>query len=509
MDARFFNAWRAVQRHRDTLSAWLRQWPKRLRGSVARHMVLSVGLILALGMCGVAGSLPAHPTSSVPHAHLATTVTVKATASAKRSITPSATATAIGTPSEAQTPLRLSDPTSPDTGLTTGAPWWQSALDVTWKLALVVALILLAMRLLMALKQRGFAPKIRRVSNEKTEQRHFFEQIEEITLAPQHVLHAVRAGDRIVLIARTQGSLRALGEVELSEEVATAEAEATTSATSFAEHLFRWAGRGLQAEAEEPPPATAPPMPRGMPEPALAPQHEEAPPPLPDVAPDVIDARWIALPTPHMPPVSMPQATVTPEAPMQRIAPIAEPPLRRGIARDSEAPPPPEPMNASREREILWYAEEHNDTAAARKYGLTRQRVTAMRMRMERERVNRLLEEQRRERDARLADRPPASASPLPRRTTPATPLEADHPREDAANERHRPSPIPQGSAARAAYQQTTLPPAPPMGPPLTPAIKPDVAPATNAATGDAEPQAVTVGQILAARFGVKIPATK
>ena len=420
---------------------------------------------------------------------------------------PTAVPTSIST--EAQTPLHLTEPNISDPTAATGAPWWQSLLDVTWKLALVVGLIYLVMRALAALKQRGFSPKRPLGNKGHKQQRHFFEQIEEMQLAPQHVLHAVRAGDRIFLIARTQGALRALGEVELSE--VTGEEATTGASSSFADQMFR-AWSGLANKQNESAPAhaakaatssTSIPMPNMHPK-----KTEEATPAfLTDGEEDVIDAKWVTV-KPNVTPI-MSLARITPET----VAANTPLPLRRGTARDSELPPPPsEPLSESLEREILWYAEEHNDSAAAKKYGMTRQRVTAMRMRMERERLGRLLEEHRRERDVKLSQRPPVAAASMGKReerpiSKAPLPTAPDHPRGNFAEAERTPVPIARGSAARTAYTQNTgsTPPAPS----AKSVVKPDVAPTTNGPKSDAEEQAITVGQILAARFGIKIPATK
>jgi flagellar biogenesis protein FliO len=417
----------------------------------------------------------------------------------------SGTPTPAATPDEAHTPINLSDPLGSGASLGTDTPWWQSAFDVTWKLALVLGLIYLAVRALVALKRRGFGLGTRGTSLAAKSGPRLLEPLEEVQLAPNHVLHAVRVGDRVFLIARTNGTLRALGEAEVNEG-APEDAAPALPAPGFAGQLLRaWAGLMPAGNVTEAPPAA---LPKGA--------APTAPP-----ADAVIDAKW----------------SITPDAapdPASDAAPVLpELPLRQGDARAGDEPPP---LNASEEREILWFAEEHGDGAAAKKFGLTRQRVTAMRVRYDRERAERprrtkagstarsvasmaaqdAAEAKPTHMDEPLAPaaRPASDASaaraipdpPAKNRATPARsataptgpaprrPATPDHPRGTPGAEPSLPAAA-RTSQARVAYRQAAAP------------VAPDVAP-TPAASDDREAGAVTVGQILAARFGIKIPQT-
>jgi flagellar biogenesis protein FliO len=406
-------------------------------------------------------------------------------------------------PAEAQTPLHLSDPLGSDPSLTPTVPWWQTLLDITWKLALVVGLIYLAMRALAALKRRGFTPGSTIKTKSTQGSRHLMESIEEIQLAPNHVLHAVRVGDRVMLIARTNGTLRALGETELGEGMGD-DAASTLPTAGFAGQLMRaWAGLiPPGAITEEAPPIATPAD--------AAPTADDA----------IIDAKWSV----------KPDAASDPDPDLAPILPDL--PLRRGTARADDDPPP---LTAAEERAILWFAEENGDSAAAKKYGLTRQRVTAMRRRYDQQRAER-------PRRAKVGARPHPPAPPTVSwepsspsvdgegesawkeasadrrdRARTRTPLSIkdgeqgsreatgglglpDHPRGVIAAEPALPARA-RTTAARAAYRQATRPTRPDVATP-----KPTrAAPAAPDATED---QAVTVGQILAARFGIKIPPT-
>jgi flagellar biogenesis protein FliO len=531
MEARLKLAWRATQRHLHRLQRQLVTRIGAARPRLNGHLFALAGVILLLGICSVAAALPARQIFTTQGAQV-TQPTSAATSTKSHLKAPTAHPTAVGqgtspinhkakataTPTGEQTPLNLGSSTTTTDPSTMNTPWWQTVLDITWKLALVVGLIWLAMRALAALKQHGFSPKQAFSPRTNKRQRHFFEQIEEIQLAPQHVLHAVRAGDRVFLIARTQGALRALGEVDLLEE--TGEEEGTSSSHQFADQLFQaWAGVTHKGQDQEdaPPPVAAPTRPvRPTPQ-ATHYASDAAPSSLVRLADndedeEVVEANWVTV-KPNVAPPRTAIATITVETPPPAPPPSTELPLRRGTVRDSATPPPPEAISESLERDILWYAEEHSDSAAAKKYGLTRQRVTALRMRNERERLNRLLEDQRRERTLRPTGRPdlhavppaPAEEKPPLRAAGPARAIAVpDHPKGGFAAETRAPTPINRGSAARAYAQSTT--PAPPS--PSNP-ITPDVVPSPERPTDDAPEQAVTVGQILAARFGIKIPPTK
>lgn len=389
--------------------------------------------------------------------HLSPTVTVVAHAAASH---PTQTPAVVATPSEAQTPLVLSDPTTLAAPVNT--PWWQTALDVTWKLALVVGLIYLAMRVLAALKKHGFS-----TVNKGDRRQHFFEQIEEIQIAPQHSLHAVRAGDRILLLARTAGTLRTLGEID-----ATGEEGDALAAGGFNKQLMRaWAGilppasqEAVDEHLTQTEPAVTLPDTQGT----------------PVARAGVIDAQWVTV-----------EATEDADDPPAALEPL---PLRKGTARPSDKPAPPEQMDESTEREILYYAEEHSVSEAAQKFGLSRQRVTAMRARHERDRIARKQTHDRQQEGRKANVRAQANADlPRAKPTQPYQPalptVRPDHPR-GAASEPIVPLAA-RANLARNAYQNT-------------PALP--VKPVSKPAADEMNQHAITVGQVLAARFGIKFP---
>ncbi|MBA3823822.1 MAG: flagellar biosynthetic protein FliO [Ktedonobacterales bacterium] len=370
---------------------------------------------------------------------------------------------------EAATPLHLSDPLAND-GVATAAPWWQTMLDVTWKLGLVVGLIYLATRALTALKRKGFSPATL-VAKGGKKSPQLFEQLDEIQLAPQHALHAVRAGERVYLIARTGSELRAIGELELGE-LSAESAEQTALPTGFANQLLR-------AWSHLTPPRESSTLP------AL--RHDEFSDAEEQDDAAVVEAHWVKI-KPEFAPA---RVSETP-------ANIMDLPVRRGTARPSDAPPPAETLTPSQEREILWYAEEHGDSATAKKFGLTRQRVTAMRNRYERKRASGKASTAPKsiaETDMFPAVKVAQGAAPRPSRPQAdvAELTRADHPRGSAAA-----LAAARGTLARSAYTQGTASAAPAA----------DVARSAEQPTADNEEPTVTVGQILAARFGIKIPPT-
>ncbi len=353
----------------DAQSTLARQVWDRLRARFSRKAVIALAVIALLGICdtAIAHSMPAPYASAGPAApprstpqragHIARQITPVAgqpiptvtmvarpsptavvgqqapvptapTVAPQTGVTPLAAApvptapttkpkprpTRSATPAsiEAQTPLHLSDPTSND-ALATDAPWWQTLLDVAWKLALVVGLIYLAMRALAALKGKGFAPGKGVMPRASKNAHHFMEQIEEIQLAPNHVLHAVRVGERVMLIARTNGTLRALGEAEiLADDAGTGEAPALPPG-NFAGQLMRaWAGLIPPGAVKEDPVAQPATPEVEADDDAAEDSEDEA----------VIDAKW----SPVHPDAALEEAT------------LPELPLRKGTARP--VPPP-------------------------------------------------------------------------------------------------------------------------------------------------------------------------
>lgn len=428
---------------------------------VATSMAAGTNAPLASATLPPAPTLALTPTTgaaSTPALTPAAAATVAATATAAGG-TPVATAT----PTEAQTPLTLSDPLATNTTSAAAAPWWQGGLDVLWKLGLVLAVIYLAMRGLALFQERGFRP---RVSAADPERPRFFEKLEEIRLTATYSLFAVRAGDRILLLAQNGTTITQIGEVELAEEVVEAApappppAEPSTlpalpaiPATPFGRQMMRAWGGLLPAMS-----------------------GRDAAPPATDPA---IEAQWV---------------TVEAEA---ASPPAAKTPVtKRGATRPSDKPAPPEPLDSAGERAILWYAEEHGISAAAAKYGLSRQRVTALRARYERDRANR---PPRAEPDVvaapakvESATRPkPATAPAAPQGSAPATP-----PTSLVAA---------RAALARASYAGADV--AAPVAPKATTRAprRPDVALPADSAADDVAAQAANVAQALATRFGIAL----
>jgi flagellar biogenesis protein FliO len=454
-------------------NAWLRAIVQRVRAD--RRLALAVGAMVLLGVVAYASSAHGNANSptaaqTLPPAPTATSVptvaptrvpasrhasTHSSTASHSAPATPAPTATADPASQEARTPLNLSDPAS-TLALPASTPWWQSLLDVSWKLALVLALIYLAMRALAALKRSGFGlPNVSRGS----QQPRFFEQIEEIRLSPQHTLQAVRAGNKVLLFARSGNTLRQLGEIDPEGEP---DPLLALPPESFSRQMMRaWAGMLPLSTATKDvgtSPETLADADDADALPALAGDADEQ---------DVIDAKWV---------------TVEPDAPPP--AADAAPPLqaKRGLARSADKP---EPLDEATERDILWHAEEHGVSAAAERYGLTRQRVTAMRLRYERERTARELEKHRRDRQEQAAATRPAKRKPeMP-----------DHPRPEDAHAFMPLATTARAQQASTAYARTAS----------HREARPDAARPTVPA-GDVSDQAATIAQTLAARFGIRVP---
>jgi len=383
-----------------------------------------------------------------------------------------ATPVVTATPSEAQTPLTLSDPAA-DTATST-TPWWQSLLDISWKLALVIALIYLAMRGLAALKNAGFTPNGKGGRARANQQ--FFEEIEEIRISPQHTLHAVRAGNRIILLARSGATLRPLSEVEVGD--LEADTLASLASESFSRHLLgTWAGalppareQGDEAEHDVAG-VTATTTEQG------APQSE--------VGKGVIEARWITVEA------EMAEATRDEDQPL---------PLKQGKARPSDRPAPPEPMDDETLREMLWFAEKHGVSAAAERYGLTRQRVTALRSRYEKKAAAR-------RRDIDRATAPGQSVHATPERTTwgnmPLAIEKPDHPRGNAANHSFTPLAATRANLIAGAYGKSDAPVKGDTVP--IPMIGGKRADTTSGSDPDADIAATAIAQALAAHFGVQV----
>lgn len=434
------------------------------------------GAIVILALLFLVNSVSASGHDSSPSAADALpTVAATATISPSPTAPPQATATpskksaipqhaqptamtipvATATSTEAETPLTLTDPTT-DTVSYSDTPWWQGAIDVLWKLGIVVVLIYLAMRGLDALKKNGFTPSVRPGVKGERHDRRFFEQIEEIRLTPQHSLHAVRAGDRIFLLARTSGAIRPLGEFDMGESE-TGLMEALPG--GFSRQLLQAWGGALPPSTEETPSEPT----------------QESTTDRPEEITSAIDAKWVM---------------VEPDAELPPQANLAEPPVRKGTARPSDAPAPPEILDQTTRREILWYAEEHGVGEAAKRYGLTPQKVTAIRVKHDRERSGQATEKVR-----------PAAKTPTIRANVevPHNPTKSPKEAEKTQTKRIEPDVTPLDSAratlASKAYKETTN----------TPTVKKVAAPQPDSLTPE---QATTVGQVLAARFGIKIPAS-
>ncbi len=486
-----------MEAHNDT---WQQALMRRMLAD--RRLVIAIAVVVLLGMVALASAARGDTSSPMAGAVLAPAVTatslpLKATpavlatppshtshhapVSAVRSgsaptvathgttraaATSAARPAATATPnSEAQTPLVLTDPSA--TPVTSDQPWWQGALDVTWKLALVIALIYLAMRALAFFKQSGFGKTGAKIGGK---QGRFFEQIEEIRLSPQHTLHAVRAGNKVLLLARTGGHLRPIGEVNPDEE---ADPMLALPAESFTRQMMRaWAGILPPSPAPGEAPAVSDETSVG------AARDSDDGDLVADASDDdVIDAKWVTV-----------QPDTTPAA--SPVADAAVPAPKRGVARASDKSGQ---FDETTERDILWYAEEHGVSAAAGRYGLTRQRVTAMRVRYERDRAAKELAQHRRERERaeQYLTRQPAHAGP-------ETP---DH-HHAAEPESFTPlTATTRASLASTAYSRAggrggPKPPPPPPKPPPPPGAGPP--PARNA-------PAASIAQQLAARFGIRV----
>lgn len=418
-------------------------------------------------------------------------------------ITPTATLT------EAQTPLHLTDPVGTGTSVDAApTPWWQSTFAVLWRLALVIGLIYLVMRALAAFKARGFpAPGAQKASRTRERAQPFFEKIEEIRLAPNHTLHAVRAGDRILLLAQTANMLRPVGEILSLEEAPEAEIETQSQDLVALPGSVPFERQMMRAWAKLWPPRRA-----ALPEHELMsdaetlgradvisiPARSEAEPssrPHP-----YVEASWVTV-----------EPDIVPAASPASDQPIASPPApRRGVARSAEKPFPPETLDPAREREILWHAEEHGAGAAAAKFGLTHQRVTALRAKYERERAQRRPAAGTIDQtlgDATATPPLPSTTPPPARRAKPARSAEPGAPLAAA-----RASLARQAYTARPPTSDTPEPARPSPAPSKRKGNVPGPTLPSSASTelaSDVASQAAQVAQALASRLGIKVPAGK
>lgn len=400
---------------------------------------------------------------------------------------------ATSTPSEAQTPLQLTDPTATDTTISS-QPWWQSALDVLWKLALVLGLIYGSMRLLALLKEnggtgKGFFSALKPQTTGHTNPFQLLESLEEIRLSPHHTLHAVRVANRVVLLARSGTTLTVIGESQLGEEsshevsptaiaspasfpVSNGEEKSVTNShapSSFRQQL-------LSAWSNILPTTT----------------HASTDEPMISEA-DVFDGQWVTV-----------EPDVTP-IPSSTSSPASQLPVRKGIARPSDRSDTPEPLDDSTVREIIFFAEEHGVAATAKKYGLTNQRVTSIRARYEKARAKRLQQQTRGHADSLSMDTGDDDKPNIP---TPKTPPPASAKasgitqpfvvkRQPRQEQPANPAPVTRSrSAITSAYGQAATS----AGKPATP---PDV---TGETTFD--DQASTIAQALATRFNIRFDAS-
>ncbi len=388
----------------------------------------ALGAILLLAVVANAAANASNgPSVTLPAQVVVVTATpVKAHTVTKARTTHPATAVP-GIVSEEQTPLNLTTATTSATNSAASPPWWQTLADISWKLGVVLILIWLLMRGMQALKQHGGTPA--------GDAQHFFEKLDELSLGPSLTLLAVRAGGRVLLLARSASGVQTLGEFDDAGEES-AEPSQRALPSSFTGQLWRaWAKLSAPSADVATGAASSTPAP-------------DAPP-----SADVVEARWVHVPG------DTPAATVTEMG--------GALPLRRGVTRDGDQP---EPLSPAREREILWHAETNGDASAAKKYGLTRQRVTAMRLRRDREQP-----------DAPSHEGAPSRAGAAGRVGKPV-----EHP--IVPDGQTAPEPISlaaaRQSAARSAYRAASS--------------------GARATTATEASRATTVGQILASRFGVK-----
>lgn len=375
---------------------------------------------------------------------------------------------------EAATPLHLSDPSA----LTTSAALPSlSAVDILWRLMLVVALIYLVIRALAFFKQKGFTSSTHSKSTGKNGSKNipssFFEMMEEIKISPQMALFAVRAGNRVLLLLRNGSAVQTISE--FSTDDAVSDELPSLPPESFSSQLVQaWATGMIQTPLKERKEQTVE-MIADCQDAAMRDVADEV---IADHA-DFIDADWTQLDTDaiHHLIVKKDQQPLTPKP---------------GVARPAEKSPQTDRLDPALEREILYYAEQHGAGAAARQYGLPHQRITAMRNRFERERNLRKTEAEqpaiaiktdKTEQDNVREFRPSGKKSMV-------TP---DHPRRDKDETSFV---KPRSSLIQATYGKTSAPQA----------KQPDVATKTDPAS---DTVATSIAQTLAERFNIKLPQKK
>jgi|GEM_PF-3423090 len=413
-----------------------------------------------------------YPAPSYPVVH--PTVVPTTVPTAIPTIVPTATLT-----TEAQTPLKLSDPNA-DMAIGNNTPWWQSLLDIIWKLGLVIGLIYLAMRGLAAFKKTGFATK-QAATAKKTEkptantntgvalQNHFFEPLEEIRLSTQHSLHAVRAGNRVILLARSGATLNPLSEIDLGD--LDMQALDAPGHEEMQQQLMRsWTGF-LPSSSQLVPIETNEDIP-----------VSNTPTMVIDSSPpaEVIDAQWITV-----------EADCIEAPPMADVLPMSP---KQGRARASDRPAPPKQFDEETKREILLYAEVHGINAAAERYEITRQRITSLRTRYERERTERLRHHSKAHSISIKSSK--AQTRRAPRQLAPK-PEVPDHPRTKTPS---IPRSASRASLINGAYGRQQ--------PVAAHGLTGSMTPTRPRALSDLEPDitAAAIAKSLAERFGIKVP---
>jgi flagellar biogenesis protein FliO len=121
---------------------------------------------------------------------------------------------------ESLTPLQLSDPSNNESVATQN--WWQSLIDVGWKLGLVVGLIYVSLRLLAAFKRSTPSTKPKSTKEAPT-----IALLNTIQLGKDKSLHAIQLGRRYMLMTVNNDQIEILREGELISENDPAESPST------------------------------------------------------------------------------------------------------------------------------------------------------------------------------------------------------------------------------------------------------------------------------------------
>ncbi len=388
----------------------------------------------------------------------------KSSAGKKPVAKPAATATP-----QSNTQLNLVNPNTKQTQQPTQS-LTESIFGITWRLALVIALIYLTMRGLAALKKSGFSLQ-KKNSEAKAS---FFDNLEEIKLSPQLSLHAIRAGSKVFIIARFGGAVQQLGEVTLDSDEQKDRFINELKSDRFLQTLTMAIGQNnfpagdMQTSISNKNDTTL----------SLPPDHSAA---SADEL-EVVDGKWTTVNILAEDPLQPTESDkVSKNEPQGNVV--------AGVARAADKADKTEQLDPSFEREVLWHAEQFSVGAAAQKYGIPYQRIVAMRKRYSKNKTQKQREKLKQQNDSFA--------------------LTPDHPKPFQSESSGFTIALPKASLIRAIYgknkQQTAKDTKADPAAEAKKAVKPDV---DTGIDPMADAAASQIAQILAERFNIRNPQT-